>query len=175
LGGYDPKTGRFWWRVTLSNRAVAGTVAGAFDSKGYRNVMIDGRNYKASRLAWAIMTGEWPPETIDHRDGNPRNDRWDNLRLATYSQNNTNRRNARNNTTGLKGARPHKITGRYQARIFVNGQHCHLGYFTHAEEAHHAYREAAREHHGEFAYTGDDAAWDRRWRWFICSRIWIEP
>src|ERR1700726_3642325 len=56
-----------------------------------------------NQLAWFYMTGRWGRATIDHRDGNPANNRWKNLRVATPSQNNANRRRPRNNTSGFKG------------------------------------------------------------------------
>lgn len=37
------------------------------------------------------MTGKWPKEEIDHKDRDPSNDRWCNLREATSSQNKYNR------------------------------------------------------------------------------------
>lgn len=74
-----------------------------------------------------------------------------NLRLATKSQNQMNRRIQRNNTSGFKGVHLFKRTGKFRAYIMVQGKEKHLGYFATAEEAHVAYVKAAVEIHGEFA------------------------
>jgi hypothetical protein len=96
------------------------------------------------------MTGEWCSVMIDHRDGNPSNNRWSNLRRATVSQNNANRRLHRNNKCGFKGVVQNHI-GRWVASIYKNGQRHHLGCFATAQEAHAAYVAAARKLFGEFA------------------------
>ena len=135
---YNPDTGQFFWRES-------GKLAGTFQSAGYRAIRIDRIRYLASRLAWLYMTGEWPKVLIDHKDGDQANDRWDNLRAATYSQNNAN------------SDRPHKgITYRikrkkWEAFVTINGRQTYLGGFVSAEEAKDAYKEAALKHFGEFA------------------------
>ena len=96
------------------------------------------------------MTGEWCSAVIDHRDGDPSNNRWDNLRRATVSQNNANRRLHRNNKCGFKGV-VQNPWGRFIASIYKNGRRIHLGMFATPEAAHAAYVAAARELFGEFA------------------------
>jgi hypothetical protein len=87
---YDPETGVWTWRQSLSYNVKAGRVAGSLRSDGYRKIRIRGRAYYSGRLAWFYMTGEWPEE-VDHKDRDPSNDRWSNLREATSSQNKYNR------------------------------------------------------------------------------------
>jgi hypothetical protein len=146
---YNPETGVLTWRVARGPRK-AGAVAGS-ESLGYLHVMIDGRNYKAHRLAWFWVHGEWPKDEIDHRAGDTADNRLSELRNATSSQNKMNRRTGTNNTSGLKGAFLDKRDGRWYARVTIGGQHKHLGRFDTAEEAHAAYVVAAREAYGEFA------------------------
>lgn len=91
---------------------------------------------------------------VDHIDRNPLDNRRENLRLATKSQNAANRRLFRNNKSGYKGvkcagglARPWRCT------IMVDGVHHSLGRFATKEEAARRYDEAALFFHGEYACT----------------------
>lgn len=152
LFGYDPGTGLFIRRVFRGGE-LAGSIAGGFDRHGYRRITVDYRKIRANRLAWFWMTGEWPEEEIDHRDLDRDNNRFENLRKATYAQNKANRRVQRNNNTGRKGvgfSRRHKSKP-YDARIRVGGKLHHLGMYETADEAHAAYVAAAKEHFGAFA------------------------
>ena len=147
---YDSETGEFRWQERVSRSVKVGDLAGLTDSEGYRQITIKGRAYRAHQLAWFYMTGKWCTVVIDHRDGDPSNNRWDNLRPATISQNNANRRPNRNNKSGFKGVVQHHI-GRWCARIKKNGRRYHLGSFASPQEAHAAYVAAARKLFGEFA------------------------
>ena len=147
---YDSKTGEFRWRERVSRSVKAGDVAGLVNRDGYRRITIEGRKYPAHRLAWLYMTGKWCPLFIDHRDGNPSNNCWSNLRRATLSQNNANRRVHRNNKCGFKGVVRNQI-GRWVASIYKNGRRYHLGCFATPQDAHAAYVAAARRLFGEFA------------------------
>jgi hypothetical protein len=147
---YDQETGEFRWRERMSRAVHAGDVAGTMDIDRYRRIMIRGTQYRAHQLAWLHMTGNWCPVMIDHRDGNPSNNRWDNLRRATISQNNANRRVHRNNRCGFKGVVRNDI-GRWRAAIYKNGRKHHLGSFATPQAAHAAYVAAARRLFGEFA------------------------
>ena len=84
---YAPATGIFRWKVSASTRAPVGTIAGAKNGRGYRQIRIDGRPYSASRLAWLYMTGKWPNSEISYLNGKPSDTRWANLREATSSPN----------------------------------------------------------------------------------------
>lgn len=91
---------------------------------------------------------------IDHKDGNPANNRKDNLRLCTGAENNHNQAKNKNNTSGFKGVSYHKPTGKYVARIIVDSKQIWLGRFDAAEEAHEAYCSAAIKYHGDYANFG---------------------
>jgi len=57
---YDKHTGLFTWKITCSNRAVKGTVAGCIASDGYVALRVNKINVRAHRLAYLYMTGSWP-------------------------------------------------------------------------------------------------------------------
>lgn len=103
----------------------------------------------AHRIIWKMITGE-EPECIDHINGFPSDNRWRNLRAATYSLNRAN--SVSKHRIGLpRGVVLHRKTGRYQAQIETNGKKHYLGLFDQPDEAHEAYVQAAKERFGEFA------------------------
>ena len=152
---YDPLTGVFTWIKKKTKGSVkVGDVAGCPHGNGYWDIRIDRRLYFAHRLAWFYMTGKWPNGHIDHKNGDPGDNRWENLREATASQNHANTRRPKNNTSGLKGASYAKANNRWLAQIRKQGRHVYLGYHDTKEEAHAAYLEASRRLNGEFARAG---------------------
>jgi hypothetical protein len=148
---YDRQTGEFRWRKHVTTSIRPGDIAGALDNQGYRRITIKSRPYLAHHLAWLYMRGKWCALVIDHRDGDSSNNRWSNLRSATLSQSNANRRLPRNNACGLKGVSQDRRG--WRARIHKNGQDHHLGTFPTPQAAHAAYVKAARKLFGEFART----------------------
>ena len=142
---YDPATGVLTWRVRSRNTRV-GDIAGRLLNGGYRSIGIDRRAYQAHRLAWLWMTGEWPKGDIDHIDGDPLNNRFENLRDVSHGINQQNQNRAHsNNKTGFLGVSPR---GRkFRAVINVDGKHMHIGLFNTPELAYAAYLAAKRIHH----------------------------
>jgi hypothetical protein len=86
----------------------------------------------------------------DHKDGNALNNQRSNLRICTHSQNCHNRKKRADNTSGYKGVFTTKGK-KWRAQIRVNGKSIHIDVFSTREEAAHAYDEAAKKYHGEFA------------------------
>lgn len=147
---YEPETGIFTRRIGVRGFA-AGSIAGVFHRQsGYTIIGVDRRKYRAHRLAWLCMTGEWTDE-VDHRDTDRANNRWANLREATRSQNNANMSLRRDNSSGAKGVSWDGKNKRWKACIVVSGRQHHLGRFNLRDEAAAAYFAAATAHYGEFA------------------------
>lgn len=148
---YDPETGLFRWALKTSNRVQIGDVAGCLcKTYGYIMIGIDGVVYRAARLAWLYVYGEFP-EFVDHENTCRSDDRLDNLRVATRPQNQANRQKQANNTSGYKGVTYHAQSGKWVARVNANGK-CHsLGLHDTPEIAHQAYCAGAIVHHGEYA------------------------
>jgi hypothetical protein len=89
------------------------------------------------------------PRRVDHRNHNPLDNRRENLRVCTVTENNRNVRKNRTNTSGYKGVRME--AGKWRVRIRFNGKKLHVGFFLRLEDAIKAYRQAAFRYHGEFA------------------------
>lgn len=148
---YNPLTGIFIWRRGRNIGKRAGTICSG-NTSVWRQIYLDGRKYREHRLAWFYTHGRWPNGEIDHRDINSLNNAMENLREATHSQNNANRRANRNNCHGLKGiVRAKQCKQLWRARIVKNRKCIHLGYFATPEEAAKAYERAAHHYFGEFA------------------------
>lgn len=150
---YDPETGIFTRLVGVRGFA-AGSKVGALckcgPSRGYIYIGVDRKKYRAHRLAWFYVTGEWPDE-IDHINRERADNRWANLRAATRSQNNINGSRHRNNTSGFKGVSWVARVNRWRAYVSIDGKQSHLGYFKEMSDAVAARQRAAEYHFGEFA------------------------
>lgn len=88
---------------------------------------------------------------VDHINGNPLDNRKENLRLATRAQNNQNRKMHKRNAVGFKGVVAARKPGRFIGYIHTKEKKVHLGTFGSAEDAARAYNTAATEEYGEFA------------------------
>lgn len=143
---YDQDTGVFTRRLRIANCVNVGDVAGGKNPKGYIHIRLDGRQYKAHRLAWLYMTGAFPMHCIDHLDGRRENNAWENLRDVTSAINSQNMRSPHaNNVSGFLGV---TWTGtRWRASIKRNGKNYFIGAYKTPELAHSAYIEAKRKFH----------------------------
>jgi HNH endonuclease len=125
-----------------------GTVAGCRVETAGIAVRINNRLFKASRVIWKMQTGRDPKHEVDHRNLDPYDNRWDNLRDATRVQNGQNRSRRRNHDLP-KGVQ--RCRGKYQTAIYLKRRRVFLGVFNTITEAKAAYDTAARQHYGEFA------------------------
>lgn len=151
LFDYEPDTGRLTWRVTLCNRAVAGSVARTKNDSGYFLVRVKGRAYRQHRVAWLIMTGSWPADEIDHVNGDRSDNRWCNLRPATRVQNAQNTARPKNATNDRRGVIWHKRAQKWVAQISVDGVTRYIGSYADQNEASRAYENAAKHLRQDFA------------------------
>lgn len=146
---YDSESGLFTWKNPPSEHPRLRDYTAGGITTGYVMIKIDGQKYKAHRLAWLYVHGEWPSRDIDHINGCPLDNRIVNLRLASNPQNQANRKRDREKVTpkGVK-ALP---SGRFQSRITIDKRLITLGTFDTPEAAHSAYMDAATTHYGSFA------------------------
>ena len=143
---YDTSTGIFTRRKSAGN-VLKGSVLGTLDNKGYLIGMVNRKYVRLHRLAWFYVYKEWPTNQIDHIDGDKTNNRIANLRDCTTSENCVNQRSPRrNNSLCVQGVHQVKKTGRYRAKINIDGVTHHLGVFTTVEEASNAYQSFKQPH-----------------------------
>jgi hypothetical protein len=136
--------------VKKSNRVHIGDRAGSFNQYGYRIIRLDKTNIMESRLAYFYMNGVWPDYEIDHRNRDNGDNRWENLRAATKSQNAANRirPNKRNLPRGVYYTPNRK---KFSARSFVGSKTHYLGTFDNPEAASEAYINFVMNHFGEYS------------------------
>ncbi len=154
---YDPTTGIFTWlerdlkwfkhlrSCNRWNAVYAETKAGTISKRGYVSIFVLGKQYKAHRLAWLYMTGEWPIE-IDHQDGDGLNNKWNNLRNVDHCENMKNIKKRKNNTSGVTGIRwshPHK---KWRADLMVDKKRVHIGLFDEIKNAEIAIKTARKKY-----------------------------
>lgn len=161
---YYPETGEIVFRyqtinkhwVKRFNKEYAGKLATKpAERHGYKYYILNFEygdsktRLTASRVAWLLMTGDWPEHTVDHIDGDARNNAWDNLRDVTQGENNMNKRSYKCNKTGYKGA---YIAGkRFGSYLYKDGKSYYLGTYDTPEEAARAYDAKAIELLGDKA------------------------
>ena len=139
---YNPNTGETSCNV--------GFIKEEADRRIYRHPQYG--QFNLTRIIWRKQTGEDPGlNVVDHKDTDPFNDKWYNLRLATRTQNSHNRSVGSNNTSGVKGVIWDKIRGKWRARIQSKGKLLYSAYFDDLSVAAQAISEKRKELHGEFA------------------------
>jgi len=146
---FDYCDGTLVRRITVSNNSKVGEVAGFVGSFGYLYASVDGKTYPLHLLVW-IWHGNAPAK-VDHENTKRHDNRIENLRLATRSQNMCNRRRPVNNTSGVKNVIWKKDKQKYRVRIGVNGKRMHIGDFADFELAELVAIEARAKYHGQFA------------------------
>ncbi len=151
LLSYDPNTGIFIWRETRNQLSRRGSTAGTTKDDGYIHIKIDGQKYFAHRLVFLYETGEFPPNQVDHINHKNADNRRENLRLCTQSQNQGNSIVRSSSNSGYKGVSWYKDYNKWMAHIQRNNKRTTLGYFNCKHEAAKEYNKRAEEFWGEFA------------------------
>lgn len=134
---------------------------GSVKLDGYVQIKINYKIYYAGPLAWFYMTGEWPPEYVDHKNRMRSDNRFQNLRLCSTYQNAGNSEISILNRSGYRGV--HRVGSRYRATIKKNDKIFGLGTYGLSEAAALVYDRAAFEHFGEFANLNFPNSVHRDW------------
>jgi hypothetical protein len=161
---YEPETGGLFWRerpvefcksvgeckrwnMIYANKPAFATLT----HRGYMEGRLFKRIYGAHRVIWAMQTGAWPINQVDHINQKRMDNRWCNLREATRSQNCANTSSRPNSSSKYLGVGWHKSEQNWRATIRKNGCKKHIGSFDCEIQAAKAYDAAALEIHGQFA------------------------
>lgn len=131
---YDRSTGIFRWKFNRKG-LFAGSVAGHKAKSGYVCIRLDKRLYRAHRLAWPYVFGEWPADCIDHKNHDRSDNRIDNLRESTKPDNQKNLSMNVKNSSGVMGVSWYAASGKWAAEICHKKKKYFLGYFDTLEAA----------------------------------------
>ena len=146
-------------RTSINGRAIMPRKVGSKDGSGYLQCSFNNKQYRVHRIVFALTHG-YLPKTVDHIDGDVLNNRPDNLREVTDSQNSMNTSTREGTSTGVKGVYFHKGKGKYLPHITVNSKRQWLGHFSTLTEAIKAREEAANLYHGSFQRGGGGLSGD---------------
>jgi hypothetical protein len=146
LFNYDPVSGKLFWKVATGKRSFG--EAGNKGKHGVR-VRVYGRHYMAHRIAFAIFYGRWPVELIDHINGDPLDNRIQNLREASHAQNMANRKKKNGAQSPFLGVEKHH--DKWRAACRKDGKSHRSGVFLCHAEAAREYDKMAVALHGAFA------------------------
>ena len=149
---FENRDGKLYWKKVAhpNKQYLVGQEAGSIHKTGYRHVTWMGKVHKTHRLIFLLHHGYIPSE-IDHINGDRADNRIDNLRAVTRSQNQYNKGKCRNNTSGHRGVSWHKPTGRWSVRISLNNRSKSMGYYDDLELAAFIAEEARLKYYGQYA------------------------
>jgi len=151
---FDYRDGKLFWKNTTRHRTdLIGKEVGCINGDGYKTTKIFGKQYQVHRLIYAMFHGNLP-KCLDHIDGDRSNNKIENLRKATFSENSHNTKIYKSNKTGIKGINFNKQYQKFSVRCSVNGKSYWLGLFTDLQEAEKVVKEFRSKNHGEFANHG---------------------
>lgn len=148
---YD--SGDLIWKVDRGSQLVKGKVAGSLHD-GYVRVRLAemGGRLFAHNIIWQMFNGSIPEDMyVDHINGNRSDNRIENLRLVTKSQNGQNQKLHSNNTSGCKNVSWHSGRNKWVVSIQVDNKRKQIGYFDDLELADLVAQEARNKYHGVYA------------------------
>jgi len=151
---FEYKDGFLIYKTRTSNAIKIGDVVGSKQKDGgYIQMYFNKKRVRAHRLIWIYHNGDIPDKfQIDHINGIRHDNRIENLRLVTNTQNSYNRPKSRKSTSGYKGVYWNIRAKKWESKIQIDGILKHLGLFISKELAYNAYCKAAKQVQGDYAH-----------------------
>lgn len=144
---FDYKDGVLIRKKCTARRHTLGEAVGWSNGKGYLLVTIRYSNYLVHRIIWAYFNGELPQKNIDHIDGDTTNNRIENLRLVTKSENARNKKIRSDNKSGVQGVYWVSKIKKWEAAIVSGKKTVRLGQYKDFHQAA-SIRLTAEDHYG---------------------------
>jgi hypothetical protein len=155
IDGYKNYQVSWWGRVR--NATTARILKSKLNPNGYMSVNLSKRDSKPkTHFIHQLVAREWAPNPeqkrcVDHIDGSRTNNHWENLRYATHSENQRNKRRRKDGSSLYKGVSWDKRSGKWVVRIKAQGVYKNLGLFEIEKEAAEVYNAAALKFYKKFA------------------------
>lgn len=146
---YREDLGELEWIKTGKGKRLNGA-AGTVTNHGYKVITIEGNRYLEHRLVWLYFYGSFPSSELDHIDGDPLNNRIENLREVSHSENLANAKTRSDNTSGQKGVCWDKQKNKWKVQIGPAGGRIQR-HFVDLEEAKSFARNVSTLVFGEYA------------------------
>lgn len=145
------ENGNLYWKVKVTRQINAGDLAGHTDVRGYRVIRINKKLYKAHRIIFFMHHG-FLPKYVDHINGNKSDNRIENLREATHSQNAHNSKIRKDSKVGVKNVRWDRSNNKWRVDVQINKKRIFFGRYEDLELAELVAIEARNKYHGDFAH-----------------------
>jgi hypothetical protein len=155
---FEYRDGELYWKIKPCCRMKVGAKAGYLNQNGYYNLTYNRKTHRVHRIVWLIHNDKIPINfQVDHIDGNKKNNKIENLRLATKSGNQANSKKYLHKKRGIcfskyKGV-DKRPSGRFRVHIYIAPKVVSIGTFDDEIEAALAYDSSAINLHGLFALT----------------------
>ena len=146
--------GELFYRYKPGSKMMVGDKVGARKSNGYIKTCIDYKQFHVHRLIFLMHHG-YLPNSVDHIDGNPSNNRIENLRGCEHRLNIVNQKIRADSTSKVKGVTWDKINKKWCAGFVFNHKNYWLGRFDSLDEATEVVQLARELVCGEFANHGN--------------------
>jgi len=151
---FDYRDGELYWKVSLAHKIKINDMAGSINNTGYKRVGINNKDYLNHRLIFLMFYGRLPT-FIDHIDNNPLNNRIENLREATKSQNSQNAKLRANNSSGAKNVYWLKRDRKWRVELNIGGKRKNFGHYYDIKIAKFIADTMRYKYHGQFANHGE--------------------
>ncbi len=145
---FDYRDGNLYKKQGSKKGIPVGSKSGRVDK--YLDVMVGGKRLRAHRVIYCMFYGSFP-RVVDHINGNTLDNRIDNLRAATISENAWNAKLAKTNTSGIKGVSWHRVASKWVASVGYKNKLIYLGLHKTIQQAEQAVQQTRLQLHGEFA------------------------
>ena len=147
---FQYEDGKLFWKKRSANRTVVGSQISFVENTGYIRVRFKGKHYGIHQIIFLMHYG-YIPEHVDHVDGEKLNNKIENLRAATKSENALNKKVRCDSASGIKNVHWYEPLKKWRVAVSINKKRKHIGYFDDLELAELVSIEAREKFHGAFS------------------------